>query len=390
MKKLIMIKYGELTTKKANRGYFIKTLNDNIINSLKGISYKIDYNFVRMFIYTDEIDKVIKKLQNIFGIHEIIECYELEQMEEKAIKEECLNLLKNEKFSTFKVETKRSLKTYPIKSMDLSKNVGAYLLKNIKSINVDVHNPDILLNIEVREEGTFIYFKRYEGLKGYPVGVAGRSLLMLSGGIDSPVAGYLALKRGIELDYLYFDSPPHTSIDAKNKVIELSKKLNVYNNQGRLLVVNFTKSQEEILKNIPHNYLITIMRRMMYKISEEICEKYNLVAIFNGENISQVASQTLTSISVINEIVKIPVIRPLATFDKLEIIDIAKKIDTYDTSILPYEDCCTVFVPQHPIINPKLEKVYQYEKLIKFDELINECVENIEIIPLEETNNEYL
>lgn len=390
MEKLIMIKYGELTTKKDNRGYFIKTLENNIIDTLFDLDYEIEKDFVRMFITSSNIEEIIKRLQSVFGIHEIVEAYKIDNNDFEYIKTKCLEIISKEKFSTFKVETKRSLKTYPIKSMDCSRDVGAFILKNIKDINVDVHNPELLLNIEIRSEGVFIYYKRYEGAKGYPVGTSSNSLLMLSGGIDSPVAGYLSMKRGIKLDYLYFDSPPHTSIEAKNKVIELAKRLNKYNVMGKLFVVNFTKCQESILKNIPNHYLITIMRRMMYKICEEVCNKYRYLAIINGENISQVASQTLTSINVINRIVNIPVIRPLATYEKQEIITLAKQIDTYETSILPYEDCCTVFVPTHPVINPDLNKVIEYEKLIDFDNLINECVENIEVINLDEVKSEYL
>ncbi len=390
MEKLILIKYGELTTKKDNRGFFIKTLENNIIDNLYDIDYKIKKDYARMFIYTKEIEKTINRLKKIFGIHEIVEAYKLDSLDIETIKKESLNLLKKESFKTFKIETKRSNKSFPIKSMDVSRNVGGFILKNISNINVDVHNPEVLLNIEIRNEATFIYYKEYSGLKGYPVGVAGKGLLMLSGGIDSPVAGYLCMKRGIKLDYLYFDSPPHTSIEAKNKVMKLAKKLNEYNNIGKLYIVNFTKCQESILKNIPHHYLITIMRRMMYKISEELSNKYNYLAVINGENISQVASQTLTSMKAINEIVKIPIIRPLATYDKLEIIDLAKKIDTYETSILPYEDCCTIFVPKHPVINPNINNVKEYEQLIPFDELIKECILNVEVLKLEEIKEEYL
>ena len=214
---------------------------------------------------------------------------------------------------------------------------------------------------------------------------------MLSGGIDSPVAGYLTIKRGVKIEAIYFESPPHTSIEAKNKVKSLAKKLAIYNNDIVLHVINFTEIQESIYKNIPHDYLITIMRRMMYRISAIIASKRNAKILVNGESIGQVASQTLTSMNAINEVVSIPVIRPLACFDKLDIIDIAKKIDTYETSILPFEDCCTIFVPKHPVINPQKEKCYEYEELIPYKDLIYEAVKTHEIITIKahEEENEF-
>ena len=211
---------------------------------------------------------------------------------------------------------------------------------------------------------------------------------MLSGGIDSPVAGYLAMKRGVKIEAIYFESPPHTSIEAKNKVISLAKKLAKYNNDITLHIINFTEIQESIYKNIPHEYLITIMRRMMYRISAIISSRRNAKILINGESIGQVASQTLTSMNAINEVVSIPVIRPLACFDKLDIIDIAKKIDTYETSILPFEDCCTIFVPKHPVINPLKEKCHEYEELIPYKELIFEAVKKHEIIKISSTEKE--
>ena len=223
----------------------------------------------------------------------------------------------------------------------------------------------------------YIYTNEIKGSGGYPVGIQGKGILMLSGGIDSPVAGYLALKRGIDIDCLYFDSPPHTSIEAKNKVIELANILNQYSGNIKLLVVPFTKLQEAIYKNVPSEYNITILRRMMYRIATNISNKYKV--LINGESIGQVASQTLTSINVINSVTNFPIIRPVACLDKLEIIQIAKKIGTYETSILPFEDCCTIFVPKHPVINPKLEKCLEYEKF-NYQELIDECINNIEVI----------
>lgn len=390
MKQLIMIKYAELTTKKDNRGYFVKILKQNIMDALKGINYELSSSFVRMYIYTSEVEKVVEKLKKISGIHEIVIAYESEKIDIEDIKNSALDLLKNEEFKTFKVETKRSIKTYPIKSMDISRIVGAHLLKNINDLKVDVNNPDVLLNIELRDNKVYFYFKTYEGIGGYPVGVLGKGLLMLSGGIDSPVAAYLASKRGVKLEYIYFDSPPHTSSEARNKVINLARKLKDYTGSTVIHVINFTHIQEEILKNCPHDYLITLMRRMMYRISEAVAKNNNCLAIFNGENIGQVASQTLTSISVINSVVDIPVIRPLATYDKLDIIKIAKEIGTYETSILPYEDCCTVFVPKHPVINPTNKKALISEEALDIDFLINEALEKMYEIEIKEEKRDEL
>jgi thiamine biosynthesis protein ThiI len=270
--------------------------------------------------------------------------------------------------------------------MEISRKVGGSILKAYNNSSVDVHNPSLEVYIELRINAVYIYFEKIKGIGGYPVGTLGKGLLMLSGGIDSPVAGYMAMKRGIKLECVYFESPPHTSEAAKNKVLELAKILSVYNNSIKVHVINFTKIQEEIYKNIPHEYLITIMRRMMYRISERISRKINALAIINGESVGQVASQTLTSMNVINEVVNIPVIRPVACFDKLEIIDISKKINTYETSILPFEDCCTIFVPEHPVINPEHYKCEEYEKLIDYETLIDEAIKSRDIIKIENKN----
>ena len=378
MQKLILIKYGELTTKKGNRNQFINKLNENI---KKVIDAKIIKKRDRMYILTDNIDLVTKKLQKVFGLQGIVIAYQVNTNSDD-IKSAVLEVLKDIKFKTFKVETKRANKNFEIKSMDFNNIIGSLVLKNF-DCKVDVHNPDVVVHIEIREE-TYIYLNEIKGSGGYPVGIQGKGILMLSGGIDSPVAGYLALKRGIDIDCLYFDSPPHTSLEAKNKVIKLASILNEYSGNIRLLVVPFTKLQEEIYKKVPREYNITILRRMMYRIATSIDKKYKVV--INGESIGQVASQTLTSINVINSVTNFPIIRPVACLDKLEIIEIAKKIGTYETSILPFEDCCTIFVPKHPVINPKIEKCLEYEQF-NYQELIDECINNIEIIT--EFNNDY-
>lgn len=392
MKKIIILKYGELTTKKDNINYFLKTLKNNINIILKDINHTITYDFGRMFIdvKSEDIEKVVEKLKCIFGIHEIIVGYISEDKSLDNIKTNILSLIKDKNFKTFKVSTKRSDKTFPLNSMKISKSLGGCILRNISNIQVDIHNPELLVSVEIRKNEVLYYFNGLSGLGGYPVGTLGKGLLMLSGGIDSPVAGYLTIKRGVKIEAIYFESPPHTSESAKDKVIKLARLLAKYNTTVKLHVINFTRIQETILKNIPHEYLITIMRRMMYRISAIIAHNSKCNILINGESIGQVASQTLTSMRVINEVVKMPVIRPVACFDKLEIIDLAKKIGTYDISTLPYEDCCTIFVPEHPVINPSSIKAIEYEELIPFKDLIHEAIKNHEVISVDvEEDREY-
>ena len=391
MRKVILIKYGELTTKKDNRNFFIKKLKNNIFDKISGYNFEIVDDYYRMFIIPneDDIDGIVGVLKNIFGIHEIVVAYMTEKVSIDDILDCSLEVMKGEDFKTFKVVTNRSDKSFPVKSMELSSMVGAHILKNIEC-SVDVHNPDVYLNIEIRSNAVYYYTKGVSGLGGYPVSTLGRGLLMLSGGIDSPVAGYMTIKRGVELYYLYFESRPHTSIEARNKVIELARKLEKYNARGKLMVVNFTKIQEEIYKNLDTTYLITIMRRMMYRIAERVAKKNKCLAIVNGESVGQVASQTLSSMIAVNDVTNYPILRPLCSFDKNEIIEIANKIDTYETSILPYEDCCTVFVPKHPVINPDLNYVRSEEEKIDFESMIEDAVRNIEVVDLKEEVSEYL
>lgn len=389
MEKIIIIKYGELTTKKDNINFFINALRDNIKKSLKDIDNKIIYDHGRMFIETSDYENVLNILKKTFGIHEINIGYKLKTNSLEEINTELLNLLKDKEFKTFKVTTKRSDKSYPINSMEISRKVGGTILKNISNIEVDVHNPNLEINIEIRKNEAYIYFEKIKGIGGYPVGTLGKGLLMLSGGIDSPVAGYLAMKRGIKLECIYFDSPPHTSKEALNKVKELASILSTYQNDIKLHIIHFTEIQEQIYKNCPKEYMITIMRRQMYRIAELLARRENCKCIINGESIGQVASQTLTSISTINEVITTPVIRPVCCLDKLEIIDIAKKIDTYETSILPYEDCCTIFVPEHPVINPERKLARTYEEAFDFRTLNLQSVKNKNTIKLPEEKSEF-
>ena len=382
MKKLIMIKYGELSTKKGNINFFIKTLKTNIENTLKDIECNITYDKNRMFIESNEQTKILDKLSTVFGIHEIDIVNKIEKQNLDELKENLIKDLQEKEFNTFKVITKRSDKTYPLTSTELSRNIGTHILRNIDNKKVDVKDPELKVNVELRSNAIYYYFEKIKGLGGYPVGTLGKGLLMLSGGIDSPVAGYLTVKRGVKLEAIYFESPPHTSQAAKNKVIDLAKNIAKYNNDIKLHVINFTEIQESIYKKIPHEYLITIMRRMMYRISAIIASKSNAHILVNGESIGQVASQTLTSMEAINSVITMPVIRPLACFDKLEIIELSKKIDAYETSILPFEDCCTIFVPEHPVINPSKKLCEEYEELIPYKDLIYDTIKNHEVIKI--------
>ena len=390
MEKVIIIKYAELSTKSDNINFFIKTLKNNIEKKLSGISFKISYDIGRMIIYTDNIDMVLNKLKEVFGIHEIMVGYIFKDKNIEKIEENILALIKNIEFNTFRVTTKRSDKHYEINSIDFSKIVGAYILKSTDNKKVKIEGADLEIFVEIRINEILVYFDGIKGLGGYPVSTLGKGLLMLSGGIDSPVAGFLAIKRGIRLEAIYFDSPPHTSKMALEKVKDLAKVLAKYNNnEVKIHIINFTHIQEEIIKNIPNYYLITIMRRFMYQISAVIASRINAHVIINGESVGQVASQTLQSMEVINESIKKPVLRPVCCLDKLEIIDIAKKIGTYDISILPYEDCCTIFVPKHPVIHPNLKTALEYEKLIDKNELIYNAIKNETIININSNNKEY-
>ena len=388
MNKVILIKYGELTTKKSNRKFFINTLYNNILKKLKDLDVVISKDISRMYIEYDSINEnlVLKRIGEIFGIHAYEIAYKVETDKDNildTIKEVLSSNIDSNNY-TFKVETKRSYKKFSMDSMECNHFFGSFILKNFSNLKVDVHNPNIVVHVEIREKYSYVYLNEYKGIGGYPVGTLGRGLLMLSGGIDSPVAGYLALKRGIKLDLVYFEAIPHTSLEARNKVIELSKKLSIYGGEMRLIIVPFTKLQETIYQNVDGNYSITIMRRMMYRIMEKLASRFKGLVIINGESIGQVASQTLTSMNVINSVTNIPVIRPVACFDKLEIIDLSKKIDTYDISILPYEDCCTVFVPRHPVINPVLSECIKMESKFDYEALIDEIMQNLNIIKINE------
>ncbi len=376
---LIMIRFGELSTKGKNKKEFISLLFDNVRNALKEFNeVYVERRYDHLYVHLNGVEssKVVDVLTEIPGIHSISLVKRVDS-DIEVIKGAALELIKEEEGSTFKLTCKRANKDFPIHSDEIIRNVATVILKNT-SLKVDVHNPDILLSIEIRDEGTYIFSKTIPCLGGYPLGAAGKALLMLSGGIDSPVAAYLLMRKGVRLECVHFASPPYTSEGVIIKLEDILSKLTRYQSEIRLHVVPFTKIQECIYKNIPEPYCITEMRRCMYKIAEKVAWKRGCLVIANGESIGQVASQTLASIRTINEVTSYPIIRPVAVMDKEEIIKLAVHIGTYDISIRPFEDCCTIFAPKNPKTAPKLDEIKKYEEKLPLDELIDEALKNIE------------
>lgn len=384
MKQAIIIRYCEIHLKGKNRGFFEKMLKENVKKTLKGISHKFTAMHSRYLIEDFELSDIPvieDKLKKIPGIHTYSLAYVV-QNDLEEITNACIELCK-ESDGTFKVETNRADKNFFPNSMQTSMFIGGKLLETYPNLRVDVKAPSFSVYVDIREDGkTFVYNNVIHTISGMPVGSSGKGLLLISGGIDSPVAGYLTCKRGMKLDCLHFHSFPYTSGAAKEKVIELTKKVGEYNGGINLYVASITKIQEEIHEKCPDEYMITIMRRFMMRIAERLSKQIGSQAIITGENLGQVASQTVESITSSNSVVSMPVFRPLIMFDKNDIIDVARKIDTYETSILPYEDCCTVFLPKFPIIKPSLEKVIKVESVLDVDYLIDEVFENIEKIEL--------
>lgn len=377
---VIIIRYSELYLKGRNRGFFEKLLIENIRKSLSDVECKIRFNRSRyeVFEYLDEAE-VVERLKKVFGIHSI----SIAKKCEANIDEIC-SVVKDYRISgTFKVETNRADKTFPLNSIEVSAKAGGAILSVNKNLKVDVHNPQTTINIDIREDGCAYIFKdKILCSGGMPVGSAGKGLLLLSGGLDSPVAAYMMAKRGLSLTAIHFHSYPYTSESAKQKVIDLARILVDYTGPINLICIPFTKIQEEIHKKCTSNYMITIVRRFMMRIAERVAHIYDCGCLVNGESLGQVASQTLQSITVTNDIVKtVPIFRPCIGMDKQEIIEIALKIKTYETSILPYEDCCTVFLPDSPVTKPTIKRAeYEENKMGDFEQLIKEAIDNREVI----------
>ncbi|AIS52723.1 tRNA sulfurtransferase ThiI [Thermoanaerobacter kivui] len=371
MQDVLLIKYGELALKGDNRSFFENKLVKNIKSALKDFKeVKVEKTHGRIYVECDgDIEEVIERLKKIFGIVGITRAKKI-GLNLEEIYEAAIELMREYQGKTFKVETKRSNKSFPYDSMEVSRRVGAAVLKNVKGLKVDVHNPDVLLNVEIREMA-FVYAGVIEGAKGLPLGTNGKATVLLSGGIDSPVAAWMMMKRGVEINAVYFHSPPYTSERAKDKVVDLCKVLSQYGQSIKLHVVYFTDLQLEIYEKCPAKFTTIIMRRMMMKIAEKIAKNTGSMALITGESLGQVASQTIESLYVTNASVSMPVFRPLIGMDKTEIIELAQKIGTFEISIRPYEDCCTIFVPKHPATKPTLEKVVEAEEKMDYQKYID-------------------
>ena len=384
----ILVRFGELTTKGKNRKLFIRKLTQNTKEILKEFSHlRYEMSFDRLYIMLNNEDPeaVCQKLQTVFGIHSFSVCYKVESDLEK-IKEVCLQIIEKNEGHTFKIKTKRNDKDYLLHSHDINTAIAGYIFHHTsKELKVDVHHPEILIQVELRKECTYVMDNVIQGAGGYPVGIGGKALLMLSGGIDSPVAGYLTLKRGVDIECIHYASPPYTNELAREKVLDLVDVLRYYTH-GKITVhiIPFTDLQLAVYDHCDESYAMTIMRRMMYRIAEGVAHQNQCLALVNGESIGQVASQTLESMSVINEVIHMPVIRPVACMDKLEIIDIAQKIGTYDISIRPHEDCCTIFTPKQPATKPKSYKAEALEETWDYQTMIHECIEQCETIVIDD------
>lgn len=386
----LVVRYGELSLKGKNRRHFESQLFETVKRKLRQYdNLKMAKLFDRIVVELNgqHFEPVVKSLQDIFGIHSISLALRAENDLQEIQKAALLAL--NEamvKKGTFKVTGKRSLKSFPVNSMQLNREVGGYLLQHTEDLKVDVHHPDVDVKVEVKDTGTYISCQTFKGAGGLPIGVGGKAMLMLSGGIDSPVAGYLTMKRGVRIEGVHFHSPPFTSERAKQKVVDLTQELTRYSGgKIKLHVVPFTKIQQTIKDKIPSSYSMTIMRRVMLRITEKLAENNHAMAIANGENLGQVASQTMHSMYAINEVTNMPILRPVITMDKQEIMNISHKIGTYDISIRPYEDCCTIFLPSAPKTKPKREKAIMFEKNIEnLEELIEEAVQEVETLILED------
>ena len=394
MFKTFLIKYGEIAIKGKNRHLFEDALVRQIRHALKKCDGEFSVYKEQGRIYVDcegmyDYEETVGHLQHVFGIVGIcpvmqVEDHGIEELGDSVI--EFLTNVYDIDAQTFKVNTRRANKQYPIESMEVNAILGGRILDAFPNMKVDVHHPEILIHVELRESGKiFIYSKIIPGPGGMPVGTNGKAMLLLSGGIDSPVAGYMICKRGVKLDATYFHAPPYTSERAKQKVIDLAKKLTPYAGPINLHIVNFTDIQLYIYDKCPHDELTIIMRRYMMRIAEHFANETKSLALVTGESIGPVASQTMQSLAATNEVCSMPVFRPLIGFDKQEIIDVAEKIDTYETSILPFEDCCTIFVAKHPVTKPNLHIIQASEKKLseKIDELVKTAIETTETVWVE-------
>ncbi len=383
----IIIRYGEISTKKRNRKAFVAKMKKHILWNLKEIpNLEVTSNRERMYVILNGADhkEVIERLKGVFGIQTLSPAIKVERDVEK-MKDAALYYMGqlSDQVHTFKITTKRADKNFPYDTNEVNHMLGGHLLRNSNGLKVDVKNPDLNLLVEIRREAIYLTGEVIPGAGGLPYGSSGKAMLMLSGGIDSPVAGYLAMKRGLDVEAIHFYSPPFTSERSRQKVIDLAGKLAEVTGSMKVHIVPFTEIQLLIQKQVPENYTMTTTRRLMLRLADQIREKEEAMAIITGESLGQVASQTLSSMFAINEVTNTPILRPLITMDKTEIIDLARKLDTFEISNLPYEDCCTVFTPASPKTKPKREKVNYYESFVDFEPLIATAIANTETLTIE-------
>ena len=384
-----LIKYAEIGVKGKNRYLFEDALVKQIKHALKKCDGTFQVRKTDGRIYVDAVsdfdyEDTVEALKKVFGISGIcpvvfVEDEGFEKLGKRVV--EYIDEIYPDKHKTFKVAARRARKNYPMDSMEINTEMGGIILDAYPEMSVDVHQPDIMLHIEIRDK-IYIYSEIIPGPGGMPVGSGGKAMLLLSGGIDSPVAGYMIAKRGVKIDAVYFHAPPYTSERAKQKVVDLAKKVAQYTGPIYLHVINFTDIQMYIYDKCPHDELTIIMRRYMMRIAEHIAKETECLGLITGESIGQVASQTMQSLAVTNEVCELPVYRPLIGFDKMEIVEISEKIDTYETSILPYEDCCTIFVAKHPVTKPNLKIIKRHEQNLteKIDELVQTALDTDELI----------
>ena len=384
-----LLKYGEIGLKGKNRYMFEDALVRQVRHALKDVDGKFDVHKSQARIYVDcegdyDFDETVEHLQKVFGLVGICPVVRLEDKGFEELKKDIVAYMDEmypDKNLTFKVESRRAKKSYPKNSMEINCDLGEEILDAFPEIRVDVHKPDVLLNVEVRNE-IYVYSQVIPGAGGMPIGTAGKAMLLLSGGIDSPVAGYMISKRGVQIEATYFHAPPYTSERAKQKVVDLAKKVAAYSGPIKLHVVNFTDIQLYIYDQCPHDELTIIMRRYMMRIAEHFAKQDGCLGLITGESIGQVASQTMQSLAATNDVCTLPVYRPVIGFDKKDIVEIANKIDTFETSIQPFEDCCTIFVAKHPVTRPNIDVIRRSEERLaeKIDEMMKEAIESVEII----------
>ncbi len=384
LKRKILIRFGDLMLKGKNINFFIKRVRAHVQNKLKDleVSFKFEHDRIYVDYLLEDEKEVVKRLKQVPGIFSFsivyLASHDIDDIVRVSI--DLLNQEIDKPYKTFKVETKRTDKSFPLTSLEISRKIAPMILSQVdKKLIVDVRHPEEVLNVELRKDQTYIYVSSIKGMGGFPYGTGGKGLMMMSGGIDSPVASYLAMKQGIELELIHFESTPLTPLESTQKVIDLAKMLTNFTQDGqiKLHIIPFGDIHQEILKNVFDPYIITVMRRMMYRIAEKYARKNKILALLNGESVGQVASQTLNSMGVVEAVTKMPILRPLITYDKQEIVDISKTIETYDISIKPFNDCCSIYVPRNPVTKPMEVYAKKYENTFDYESLIEEAISGV-------------